>query len=63
MIHHVALEYRGAPGVLVLYSRGTRVVHNEIYALPSTAISTVSAGWLLATVDIDIATIDYYLSD
>ena len=61
MIHHVALEYRGAPGVLVLYSRGTRVVHNEIYALPSTAISTVSAGWLLATVD--IATIDHYLSD
>ena len=41
-IHHVALEYRGAPALLVLYSRGTRILHNEIHSVPSTGISTCS---------------------
>eukprot|EP01052_Picozoa_sp_SAG31_P039389 SAG31_NODE_5455_length_2527_cov_1.923394_1_plen_696_part_00 len=42
VIFLVALEYRGAPALLVLYSRGTRILHNEIHSVPSTGIST---GW------------------
>ena len=41
-IHRVALEYRGAPAVLVLYSRGTRILHNEIHHVPGVGIAT---GW------------------
>ena len=41
-ISNVALEYRGAPAILILYSRGTRILHNEIFSVPGAGIST---GW------------------
>lgn len=33
-IHHVATEYRGAPAVLVGFSRATSVLHNDIHHIP-----------------------------
>eukprot|EP01052_Picozoa_sp_SAG31_P024017 SAG31_NODE_2017_length_6663_cov_3.680530_4_plen_280_part_00 len=40
----VATEFHGAPGVAVFYSRGTRLVHNEIANLPYTGVS-IGWGW------------------
>ena len=43
-IHRTALEYRGAPAILALYTRGTRILQNEIHTVPGAAIS-VGWGW------------------
>jgi hypothetical protein len=34
LVHDVAVEYSGAPGVIYFYSVGARIEHNEIYNLP-----------------------------
>jgi hypothetical protein len=41
-IHHIAREYRGAPGILVGYTRSTSLLHNEIHDVP---YSGISLGW------------------
>jgi hypothetical protein len=41
-IHHIAREYRGAPGILVGYTRATSLLHNEISHVP---YSGISLGW------------------
>ena len=41
-IHHVAREYRGAPGILVGYTHATSLLHNEISHIP---YSGISLGW------------------
>ena len=38
-IHHIAREYRGAPGILVGYTRATSLLHNEISHVPYSGIS------------------------
>jgi hypothetical protein len=38
-IHHIAREYRGAPGILVGYTRATSLLHNEISFVPYSGIS------------------------
>jgi hypothetical protein len=43
-ISHVAIEYRGAPALLVGYSRRTTIEHNEISHVPYTGIS-LGWGW------------------
>jgi hypothetical protein len=43
-IHDVAVEYRGGVGVFAGYTEGTIIAHNEIAALPYSAIS-VGWGW------------------
>eukprot|EP01052_Picozoa_sp_SAG31_P040079 SAG31_NODE_5715_length_2366_cov_1.956771_1_plen_634_part_00 len=43
-IHAVAREYRGHPGLLVGFSHGTTLIHNEIYNIPYSAIS-IGWGW------------------
>eukprot|EP01051_Picozoa_sp_SAG22_P006578 SAG22_NODE_435_length_10524_cov_8.503789_6_plen_823_part_00 len=43
-IAHVSAEYRGHPGLLVGFSHGTLIEHNELAFLPYTAIS-LGWGW------------------
>lgn len=43
-ISQVSQEYRGHPGILVGFSRGTKILHNEIFDLPYSAIS-LGWGW------------------
>jgi hypothetical protein len=46
-IHHIGVEYPGADGILLLYSRHTSVAHNEITDVPWDGIdSGVNAGHL-----------------
>lgn len=42
VVHDVAVEYSGAPGVIYFYSVGARIEHNEIYNLPCAHRSTAS---------------------
>ncbi|QGH68302.1 family 20 glycosylhydrolase [Pseudactinotalea sp. HY158] len=39
VIHSVGLDYKAAPGVTILFGRDLRLVHNEIYDTPYTAIT------------------------
>ncbi len=43
-VSNIGAEYPGAVGILALYVRDTRIVHNEIHHVPYTAIS-VGWGW------------------
>ena len=43
-VTRVAQEYRGHPGLLVGFTRGSRIEHNEISHVPYTAIS-LGWGW------------------
>eukprot|EP01043_Picozoa_sp_COSAG02_P009889 COSAG02_NODE_341_length_24173_cov_28.504777_8_plen_616_part_00 len=43
-IHNVGHEYPGNCGITAYYSRGLRILHNEIYDIPYTGIS-VGWGW------------------
>jgi hypothetical protein len=43
-VHHVSVEFRGHPGLLIGFSHGTLIEHNELAFLPYTAIS-VGWGW------------------
>ncbi|MGW6599838.1 galactose-binding domain-containing protein [Streptomyces sp. NPDC055036] len=46
-IHHIGVEYPGADGIQLFYSRGTTVAHNEIANVPWDGIdSGVNAGHL-----------------
>ena len=44
VVQSAGQEFHGAPGVAVFYSRGTRIIHNEIKDLPYTGVS-IGWGW------------------
>ena len=46
-IHNVGHEFPGNCGITAFYSRGLRLLHNEIYDIPYTGIS-VGWGWNFA---------------
>lgn len=46
-IHNVGHEFPGNCGITAFYSRGLRLLHNEIYNIPYTGIS-VGWGWNFA---------------
>ena len=46
-IHNVGHEFPGNCGITAFYSRGLRILHNEIYDIPYTGIS-VGWGWNFA---------------
>ncbi|MFF7995852.1 hypothetical protein ACFZDG_39540 [Kitasatospora xanthocidica] len=39
VIHNVGTDYNSATGITLLFSRGTRIVHNNLYDLPYTGIT------------------------
>ncbi|MFJ7244276.1 right-handed parallel beta-helix repeat-containing protein, partial [Kitasatospora sp. NPDC098652] len=39
VIHDVGTDYNSATGITLLFSRGTKIVHNNLYDLPYTAIT------------------------
>ncbi len=39
VIHNVGTDYNSAPGITLLFSRGTKIVHNNLFDLPYTAIT------------------------
>jgi hypothetical protein len=39
VIHHVGTNYRGAPGIVLFFSQGTKITHNNLYDLPYDGIS------------------------
>ncbi|MER7283739.1 RICIN domain-containing protein [Dactylosporangium sp. NPDC000244] len=44
VIHDVAIEYRSHAGVLMTYTAGSSIAHNEVYNLPYTGIA-LGYGW------------------
>ncbi|GAA3295885.1 ricin-type beta-trefoil lectin domain protein [Dactylosporangium vinaceum] len=44
VIHDVAVEYRSHAGVLMTYTAGSTIAHNEVYNLPYTGIA-LGYGW------------------
>ncbi|WP_433200558.1 RICIN domain-containing protein [Dactylosporangium sp. CS-047395] len=44
VIHDVAVEYRSHAGVLLTYTAGSTIAHNEVYNLPYTGIA-LGYGW------------------
>lgn len=44
-VHHIGVEYEGAPAIVAGYVRGTTITHNEISDVPYSGISAGWGGW------------------
>jgi hypothetical protein len=45
VVHHIGVEYEGAPAIVNGYSRQTTITHNQISDVPYSGISSGLGGW------------------